>query len=217
MKKRSYNQFCALASALDIIGERWNLLIIRELLTGPRRYTDLIDGLPGISTNLLAERLKELEELGIIRRCMLPPPAGSTVYQLTSLGQALETSMIELGKWGSRFLPASCDEVNLPSVGAISLAIKAFFHPQTAQGMNETYELHLDQEVLQVNVSDGEISVHQGQYRNPDAIFYTTMQVFVDLFTGQFDPDEAVANDLLRIEGDPDTLKRFLRLSKATV
>lgn len=217
MKRRSYNQFCALASALDIVGERWNLLIVRELLAGPRRYKDLIDGLPGVSTNLLAERLKDLEGIGIIRRCVLPPPAGSTVYELTPLGEALETSMIELGKWGSRFLPPSCDEVNLPSIGAISLALKAFFRPEPAQDINATYELHLDQEVLYVNVSGGEIKVHQGQFRKPDAVFYTNMQVFVALFTGQIDPDEAVSSNFLRIDGDPDALKRFLSLSKATV
>src|SRR5581483_3423202 len=87
--RRSYRQYCGVARALDVVGERWTLLIIRDLLLGPRRYKDLLEGLPGIGTNLLADRLKELERHGIVRRTVLPPPAGSTVYELTDLGSAL--------------------------------------------------------------------------------------------------------------------------------
>src|SRR5262252_5679614 len=90
---RSYNQYCAVARGLDVIGERWTLLIIRDLLVGPKRYKDLLDGLPGIGTNLLAARLRELEKKGIVRRTVLPPPAASTVYELTETGQALEPAM----------------------------------------------------------------------------------------------------------------------------
>src|SRR4051812_33612415 len=135
MKNRSYDQFCALAFALDLIGERWTLLIIRELLTGPRRFKDLLDGLPEISTNLLTERLKRLEQQGILSRHALPPPAGSTVYELTPTGQMLEKSVLELGKWGSQFLPPSLDGLALPSIGAATLAIKAFFHSEQAQSV----------------------------------------------------------------------------------
>src|SRR5687767_6432977 len=103
MKHRSYNQYCGLAYALDQIGERWTLLIVRELIAGPRRFKDLMDGLPGISTNLLSERLKSMEQQGLLRRRVLRPPAGSTVYELTSLGQALEKALLELGRWGSQF------------------------------------------------------------------------------------------------------------------
>lgn len=96
MTSRSYNQYCGLAYALDIVGERWTILIIRELFAGPRRFTDLMEGLPGISTNLLGERLKRLEQQRIIKRRTLPPPAGSTVYELTALEQGLETTLLEL-------------------------------------------------------------------------------------------------------------------------
>src|SRR5712691_3728539 len=98
--RRSYNQYCALARALDVVGERWTLLLVRELLLGPRRYKDLLDGLPGIGTNLLADRLKHLEDAGMIRRVVLPPPAGSAVYELTELGRRLEPAVFELGRWG---------------------------------------------------------------------------------------------------------------------
>jgi DNA-binding HxlR family transcriptional regulator len=213
MTTRSYNQFCALACALDIVGERWTLLIIRELLAGPRRFKDLLDGSPGISTNLLSERLKELEQQGILCRRVLPPPAGSAVYELTPLGKALEKAVLELGKWGSQFLPPSLEGVVLPSLGATTLAIKAFFHPEQAQDFNETYELHLGSEVVQVQIKDGEIHVQQGQALKADAVFHTDMPVFMGLFSGQLHPDDAIAGELIRIEGDPGALRRFLNLS----
>ncbi|HLF26839.1 MAG TPA: winged helix-turn-helix transcriptional regulator [Anaerolineae bacterium] len=215
MKSRSYNQFCALACALDVIGERWTLLIVRELLAGPHRFKDLIDGLPDISTNLLSERLKSLEQQGLLCRRVLPPPAGSTVYELTSLGQALETAVLELGKWGSQFLPTSLEGVALPSLGAIALALKAFFHPEQAQGVKETFELHLGDEVLQVQIKEGELQVQQGAALKPDVVFHTEMQNFVGLFVRQIQPDEAISGRLIRIEGDPGALSRFLNLSGA--
>jgi len=213
INSRSYNQFCALAYALDAVGERWTLLIIRELLAGPRRFKDLIDGLPGISSNLLSERLKGLEQQDILCRRVLPPPAGSTVYELTSLGATLERAVLELGKWGSQFLPTSLEGVALPSLGAITLAIKAFFHPEQAQGVNETYELHLGNEVLQVQVKQGELLVQQGQALQAEVVFDTEMQYFVGLFAGQIKPDEAISGELIRIEGDPGALSRFLKIS----
>ncbi|MBI5667422.1 MAG: transcriptional regulator [Chloroflexi bacterium] len=213
MKNRSYRQFCALAVGLDVIGERWTLLIMRELLVGPRRFTDLMDGLRCISTNLLAERLKTLEQQGILRQRVLPPPAGSTVYELTARGRALEAAVLELGRWGSQFLPDSLEGVAPPSIGAFALAIKAFFHPEPAAGVHETYELRLGNEVLQVRVQDGDLTVQQGQTWKPDAVFYGEMPVFVAVFAGQIAPEEAVVDGLIRIEGDADALKRFLRLS----
>lgn len=202
MNGRSYNQFCALAYALDAVGERWTLLIIRELLTGPRRFTDLIDGLPGISSNLLSERLKGLMQQGILSRRLLPPPAGSTVYELTPLGLALESAVLELGKWGSQFLPTSLEGVALPSLGAMALAIKAFFHPEQAQGVNETLELHLGNEVLQVQVKEGELQVQQGTAQKAGVVFHTDMQTFVGLFAGQIKAEQAISGGLLRVEGD---------------
>lgn len=212
MKNKSYDQFCALAHALDVIGERWTLLVIRELLTGPRRYKDLVQGLPSISTNLLSERLKSLEQQGVLCRRVLPPPAGCTVYELTSLGQALETSMLELGRWGSRWLPTASEDDALPSVGSIALAIKAFFRPELARRVNETYELHLGDEVVQVRIKKGEIQVRQGAALKPDVILYTEMQTFLRLFTGQIKPDKAISRKLIQVEGDPGAVSRFQSL-----
>lgn len=212
MTSRSYNQYCGLAYALDIIGERWTILIVRELMAGPRRFTDLITGLPGISTNLLSERLKNLEQQGVINRRVLPPPAGSTVYELTPLGRALEISLLELGKWGSQFVPPSAEGATLLNVGSYALTLKTFFRPELAQGVNETYELHVDNEVLQVRINEGEIHVRQGSTLNADVIFQTDMPTYLGLLQRKIQPDKAISEGLIQIEGDPDALKRFLDL-----
>ena len=102
MPKRAYHQYCAIANALDIVGERWTLLIVRELLMGPKRFTDLVNGLPGIGTNLLAARLKEMEEAGLLDHRTLPPPSASSVYSLTELGGGLRPVIDELWSWGSK-------------------------------------------------------------------------------------------------------------------
>src|SRR5262245_13199941 len=98
---RSYGQYCGLAKALDLVGERWALLVVRELLLGPKRFTDLLDGLPGVSTNVLATRLRGLERAGVVERNVLPPPAASSVYELTAYGRALEPAVAALGRWGA--------------------------------------------------------------------------------------------------------------------
>src|SRR5260370_38322892 len=95
---RSYDQYCAVARGLDVIGDRWTLLLVRDLLLGPKRYKDLLAGLPGIGTNLLADRLHELEGAGLIERTAFPPPAGSTVYRLTEPGQSLDPPLVALGR-----------------------------------------------------------------------------------------------------------------------
>src|SRR5215212_1468143 len=210
MTTRSYNQYCPLAYALDLVGERWTLLIVRELLAGPHRFKDLLAGLPGISTNLLTDRLKSLEEQGLIHRHVIPPPAGSTVYELTAAGQGLEPAVLELGCWGARLLPPTLEGNTLPSVGSCALGIKAFFRPDQARAINETYEWHLGTEVLQVQIKAGELYVQQGQALKADVIFHTDMPSYLGLFSGQLTPDEAVARGLVRIAGDPGALRRFL-------
>ncbi len=102
---KRYGQRCPLARALDVVGDRWNLLVVRELMVGPRRYTDLLDGLPGIGTNILAARLRDLGEAGIVTRRSLPPPTAVTVYELTEAGRALGPSLTALRNWGAAYAP----------------------------------------------------------------------------------------------------------------
>jgi DNA-binding HxlR family transcriptional regulator len=210
MKNRTYNQYCGLAYALDVVGERWTMLIVRELIAGPRRFKDLMEGLPDISTNLLADRLRSLEQQGILRRRVLPPPAGSTVYQLTDVGQGLETALLELGKWGSRFVPPSAEGVTVLGLNSYALTLKTFFRPEQAQGLDETYELHIGPEVLQVRIARGTIAVQQGTALKADAVFYTDIETYLALLLGQVAPDAAIAEGRVRIEGDPAALSRLL-------
>ena len=210
MATKSYNQYCGLAYALDIVGERWTLLIIRELIAGPRRFKDLLDGLPGISTNLLTERLKSLEAQGLLCRRVLPPPAGSTVYELSPLGQGLEKSLLELGKWGSQFVPPSREEATMLRLGSYAMTPKTFFRPELAEGINETYELRVGNEILQVQIRAGEIDVRQGPTWQADAVFRTDILTYLALLQRHVQPNEALSRGLVRVEGDPAALDRFL-------
>lgn len=214
MTNRSYNQLCGLAYALDIVGERWTLLIIRELVAGPRRFVDLIDGLPGISTNLLTERLKGLEENGVIRRRILPPPAGSMVYELTTVGRALEKALLELGKWGRQFIPAAIEGLHVLHVGSYALTPKTFFRPELAQGINETYALHIGDEIQQVRIAEGKIAVQQGEPLQADMVLYAEVPVYLGLLLGEIEPDAALAGGLIRVEGDRDALRRYLDICR---
>lgn len=212
MTTKSYHQLCGLAYALDMVGERWTLLIIRELMPGPRRFTDLMDGLPGVSTNLLSGRLKSLEARGLVRQRVLPPPAGSTVYELTALGKALEPSLLELGRWGSQFVPQAAEDDTLLHLGSYALTLKTFFDKQAARGLDETYVLHVGGELLQVQIEDGNIDVQQGQTREADMTLHADMPTYMGLLLGQLDPHEALAHELIEVEGDVEALARFLEL-----
>jgi DNA-binding HxlR family transcriptional regulator/putative sterol carrier protein len=211
MSKRSYNQYCAVARALDILGERWTLLIVRELLTGPKRFKDLLEGLPGIGTNLLAARLKDLEEHGIVRRATLPPPAGSKVYELTELGRALEPVIVALGRWGLKFLDTLNPAVDLQP-GWAMVAMKCAFKPEATRGLQESYEFRIDEEVFHMRLKGGEVEVLQGPAVDPDLVLTGSTQAFLALAAGQLDPSEALDSGEIRIEGEQETLVRCLEV-----
>ena len=212
MTLRSYNQYCGLAYALDMIGERWTLLIVRELIAGPLRFTDLLDGLCDISTNLLTDRLKTLEQRGLIRRRILPPPAASTVYELTPLGLGLENALLELGKWGCQFMPPMTPETPLLHLGSYALTPMTFFRAEDAQGIDETYLLHIGGESLHFHIHHGEIDVQQGEGRTADVTLHAPIQLYLGLLAGAIDLDAALATGMVEVEGDRDALRRFLKL-----
>ena len=214
MKSRTYNQYCGLAYALDVVGERWTLLIVRELVAGPRRFKDLIDGLPDISTNLLSERLKNLEEQGVLRRRVLPPPAGSTVYELTEMGHALEPMLLELGKWGSQFVPPSHEGVHVLRPGSYALTPKTFFHPELAHGIDETYSWHIDDEVLRMRIHDNTLDVEQGENPHADVTVHTDVLTYLGMLQIGAVPDEAIAAGTVQIEGNRAALDRFLTVCR---
>lgn len=211
MSKRSYEQYCAVARALDVVGERWTLLVVRELLTGPKRFKDLLGGLPGIGTNLLTARLKDLEGHGLVRRATLPPPAGSRVYELTGPGRALEPVVVGLCRWGSRFfLDAPRAGEDLKPAWAV-VAMRAALEP--ASGARETYEFRVDEEAFHVRVEDGETEAWQGPApTNPDLVIRGGTQAFLDLAAGRLGPTEAMESGVIQFEGDRDALARCLEM-----
>ena len=143
-KKRSYGEACRFAHALDLVGERWALLVVRELLLGPKRFTDLRNGLPNASTNILAERLRELEEGGVVRKRRLPPPAAASVYELTEWGRELEPIVTRLGAWGARSpFPPETQEIGADS---IVLALRSLFDPEAVGETGTTYEIRLGED-----------------------------------------------------------------------
>ena len=207
--KRSYDQWCAVARALDILGERWTLLIVRDLLVGPKRYKEVLAGLPGIGTNLLAQRLRELEAHGVIERTVLPAPASATVYGLTEKGIALAPVISALGRWGFDFLgtPKPTDAM-LPDPFFVSL--HASFSPERAAGLRERYAFRVDGRVFEVAIVDGSIAVREGGASEPDATFTTTAETLFALRRRTVRPRQAIASGAVKVAGDPRALERFV-------
>lgn len=211
--RRSYDQYCAVARGLDVIGERWTLLLVRDLLLGPKRYKDLLEGLPGIGTNLLADRLHEMERLGLVERSVLPPPAGSSVYQLTEAGQALEPALMALGRWGSRYLPGGPKKTDVLVPRAYFVAIRAAFRPELAQGLRESYEFRIGGlGVFEVRVDNGKAVTAERQAANPDAVFTMDVQTLNNLLFHVISPAKAIASGKVTVDGDQEALERFIKL-----
>ena len=211
MSKRSYNQYCAVARALDIVGERWTLLIVRELLPGPKRFKDLLEGLPGIGTNLLAARLKDLEGYGVVRRTTLPPPAASRVYELTELGRSLEPVIMGLARWGLEFLGASREEEDRQPAWAM-VALRSMLKPEATGEVRESYEFRLDDEVFHVWIENGEIEVRQGTTADPYLVVRSDTQTLLAVAAGRVEPGEAVASGAIGIEGDWEARERCAKM-----
>jgi DNA-binding HxlR family transcriptional regulator len=207
--RRRYDQGCGTAHALDLIGDRWALLVVRELLLGPKRFTDLREGLPGIGPNVLSQRLKELEDAGVVRQRVLPPPAASSVYELTEWGSELEPIVIQLGRWGARSpsLPAEVDT----QPEWLILGLRATYAPE-GQPPPLVYELHLDDEVFWARPDDGALSVGRGPASDPDAILTSEPETLVRMIRGAITPAAAVRSGALKVEGDRKAFERFLTL-----
>jgi DNA-binding HxlR family transcriptional regulator len=160
--KRTYGDRCGIARALDAVGDRWALLVVRELLLGPKRFTDLRAGLPKVSPDVLAQRLRDLEAHGVLRRDTLPPPAASQVYELTQRGRELRTVILELGRWGSG------EPANDGPLGpdAAVIALMTMFRG----GVEGTFELRLDGHAFSVSAAGGRLDAARGPAESPDAV-----------------------------------------------
>ncbi len=211
MAEHRYQQYCGAARALDVVGDRWILLIVRELILGPRRFTDLIDGLPGISRNLLTQRLRDLERDGIVARQELPPPVARQVYELTDDGRDLADAMLPLVAWGVRRLGSrKPGESFRPQWAALAMA--AFADRQATKGITETYEYRVEGLAFHFTVDDGSIQLHQGPAQDPAATLITDEQTWADIASGQITGSSAVTAGSLAITGDPQAAKRLRKL-----
>ncbi len=212
--RRTYNQFCPLARSLDLLGERWTLLIVRDLLMGPQRYKDLLEGLPGIGTNLLAARLKQLERLAVVRRRRLPAPAGSMVYELTPLGDELAAALLPLMRWGLWTLRQPARRPFFRPLWVI-LAFKISFRHEAAEGVHATYEFRIDGEVFQIRVEDRVATVRQAPAEKRDLVFQCSGSTFMAIASGALSPPEAMASGKVVIDATPEVLARFIELFPA--
>jgi DNA-binding HxlR family transcriptional regulator len=210
--RRTYEQYCAVAKALDLVGERWTLLILRDLVhLGPRRFSDLLRSLPGIGKSLLAARLRHLEQAGLVRRRRLPPPAGSTVYELTDLGRGIERAMIELGRWGGNFMGArAADETFLPT-GHIS-AMRATFRPDEAKDLARRYQFVIGGESFFVEIAEGGLTACEGTLPDCDLTIETDVETSIELMTRQLAPADARGAGRVRIEGNAAEFDRCIDL-----
>ena len=210
LKGRTYDDGCAAAHALDLVGERWALLVVRELLLGPKRFTDLRAGLPHASPNVLAQRLRGLEEAGIVRRRRLPPPAASKVYELTDWGEELEPVIIRLGRWGARS-PLRDDDAPL-GVDSLILSFRTMFDPGAAEGLEATYELRIGEDSFLAEVSGNRFRVERGSAKRPDATIEGGSAMLAGLIYGDLSLAEALRSGDVKVEGDRAAVERFLTL-----
>jgi DNA-binding HxlR family transcriptional regulator/putative sterol carrier protein len=211
MPAHRYHQYCALARALDVAGDRWTLLIVRELAPGPRRFTDLIDGLPGISRKLLTERLRELEHEGIVARRELPPPAARQVYALTDDGRDLAEAMVGLIAWGGRRIgrrePSESFRARWPAVAMASLADR-----EAAKGLSETYQYLVGDGAFHFAVDDGSIQLRDGLVENPAVVLTTDEETWAQITSGEISASSAAATGALTLTGEPQALERMRRI-----
>ena len=204
---RSYGQYCAVAKALDVIGDRWNLLIVRELmLRGPCRYVDLLQGLPGIATNLLADRLRDLEAAGVIVREDAPPPVATTLVSLTERGSALQHVLVELARWGA---PMMTERPAEDRFRGHWIGVLAHMYPtdQEPGGAPATIELHTEEDRTTLEI-DGAVHARPGGSENPDLRLRGPVQLILGVVTGRLPIAEAARRGL-RLEGDAEVLLRL--------
>jgi DNA-binding HxlR family transcriptional regulator len=206
MGRRTYGDRCGIARALDLVGERWALLVVRELLLGPKRFTDLRAGLPNIGPDVLAQRLRDLEANGIVERATLPPPAASQVYGLTGWGRELEPVILGLGRWGSRAPSPSGDAPLGPD--AAMLALKTMFAP--SDGVEAGYEVRFGDNVYDVQVNGSRLDITRGPSERPDATIITDPGTLATVLWHDGDASE------ITVEGDHSAFERFVGLFQKT-
>jgi DNA-binding HxlR family transcriptional regulator len=208
--RRTYGEACGIPRALDRVGERWALMIVRELLLGPKRFTDIRTSLPHLGPDVLAQRLRELEEQNVVARRKLPPPAASQVYELTEWGLELEPVIMALGRWGAR-APAPADDLGM-SFDSHVLSFRTLFDPELAGDFATTLDLRFGDRPFRAVVADGRLDIGPGEARDPDATVRTEIGTLLALAHGRAELGKALSSGELELEGDKQAVERFLGL-----
>jgi DNA-binding HxlR family transcriptional regulator len=204
---RSYGQYCSVAKALDVIGDRWNLLIVRELLLRGRcRYTDLLHGLPGIATNLLVDRLRDLEQAGVVSREEAPPPIAATLFRLTPRGEELRGVLMELGRWGALLMADPMGDGAFRSHW-LQVPVELFLSDRAPDAAPLAIEVRTGEQPMTIEAVDGELRTRPGSVEDPDLVLSGTPQLVLGVLTGMLDLAAATALGL-ECEGDPAALAR---------
>jgi DNA-binding HxlR family transcriptional regulator len=205
---RRYDDPCGIARALDAVGDRWALLVIRELIFGPKRFVQLRHGLRGVSPNVLSQRLHDLEAAGIVRRYMLDPPAEVAVYELTASGRALEPVLLELGRWGSQRPVTAAGEL---SVSALLLALKTVFDPAAAPP-GAVFALGIDGDWYHLTAAGGAIDIARGRAGDAAVTFETDVATLRSVAFGREPVAAAERDGRLAVHGDRRLAERFARM-----
>src|SRR6516165_5478351 len=210
---RRYGDPCGIARALDAVGDRWALLVVRELIFGPKRFVQLRQGLTGISPNVLSQRLRDLEDAGVVRRDVLGPPADVPVYELTARGRALEPVLLQLARWGSQqplTAPGEPPRACPPPAGALALALQPVFAP--AAGVDATFALRIDGDWFRLTAADGSIAIARGRAEHPAATLETDVATLRSVAFGREPVTAAERDGRLTVTGDRCLAERFTRM-----
>jgi DNA-binding HxlR family transcriptional regulator/putative sterol carrier protein len=217
-RTRTYGQYCGVARALELVGERWALLIVRDLVLGPKRYTELQSGLPKIPPSILSARLNEMEETGVLRRRIRQDLDAGVVYELTEYGSELDQILLDLGLWGARSLSHPGPD-DIFTLDAAILSLYTTFQHEEAAGAQVNFEIrHHDRMILHALVEDGGLKVAEGHCPDADLIIETDGSALLDVISGTVSSAEAVRAGSVRIQGalaDLELFARFFRVAPA--
>jgi DNA-binding HxlR family transcriptional regulator len=209
---RTYGDGCAIAQGLDVVGERWALLVVRELLLGPKRYTDLRRGLAKASPAVLSQRLAELEHAGVIRKRMLPPPAATRVYELTDWGRELETTVTSIGNWAARSPSGLSTDAPIRSADSMILALRSRFDSAAAHDLRARYELRLGDDRFRIEVAEAQLDVARADAEQPDATIATDLDTLAGVLWAGRSVADARRAGAMTIEGDAAAVERLVQL-----
>jgi DNA-binding HxlR family transcriptional regulator/putative sterol carrier protein len=212
--RRGYNQFCATARSLDLLGERWTLLIIRELLSGPKRFSDLQRNLPGLGAALLSSRLRYMESEGLVRRSQLPAPTRAPAYELTTAGRELKAVVMALAKWGMRWALDERGDDDAFEPGWAVLGLEAIFEPAQAEGVDAVFEFRVDDETLHARIEDGVIDGRYGPAERPEVVIKATADAFARLASGELRLVDAIREGTATVTGGRASISKLGRLFK---